>query len=196
MTGVTAPSPHEAPRRSLSFKASRVRWPEWVVAISALVLLVSFLGMTWFTFLIPSGGAGAKDFVSASDNGWRGLSHAHWLLLITILAAFALFLCQAMRRSPAWAVTLGVVVVVLGALTTIWLIVRVPVDPPGGRNAGGWVALVSAAVLTWAAYRSMGKEGIDPEDGPGEIPVVSAAEMANGQGSARTQRDSAPDEHS
>jgi hypothetical protein len=152
-----------------------------VVAISAVVLLVTLFALDWF-----SAGSGAAQ---VSANGWTSLTGARWLLLITIVAALGLFFCQATRRSPAWPVTLSVLVAILGGLSTIWLLIRVPIDPPAGRDFGGWLALVSAAVLTWGAYRSMGLEGIAPEDGPGEIRVLSADELEGGQ-------DPALDEHS
>jgi hypothetical protein len=154
-----------------------------VVLVSAVVLLVSLFAVDWYS--VPAAGAGSN----VTEDGWTGLSHAHWLLLITILGGFVLFVAQATRRSPAWPVTLSVTLVILGGLSTIWLLVRVLVDPPGGREFGGWLALISTAVLTWAAYESMRMEGIAPEDGPGEIRVVSPEEMA-------AERDPALGEHS
>jgi hypothetical protein len=181
MSGVTVPSAHEARRRWPKFQASRLRWPEWVVALSALVLLFSLVGLSWFTLHPVSGGLGPKDLATTSEDGWHGLAHAHWVLLLTILVAFALFFFQAMRRAPAVPVTLSLAVMFLGGLSTLWLIVRVPIDPPGGRDFGGWLGLISAAVLTWAAYKSVRLEGIAAEDGPGEIETVTAGEIGSEQ---------------
>jgi hypothetical protein len=177
MPGVPLPSLPSASARSINFKASRVRWPEWVVAVSALALLLIMLALSWFTFERASGGPGRKYYTRYSENGWDGLPNAHWLLLLTIVVAFALFAVQAGRRSPAVPVTLSFLVAVLAAASTIWLIVRVAIDPPGGREVGGWLALICAAVLTWSGYKSLRMEGVAPEDEPSEIPTIRVSDL-------------------
>lgn len=163
-----------------ALRAYRVRWPEWVAGLSAVVLLVAMLLFTWFSFPPrASGGPGPKYYVVGnSEDGWHGLSHAHWLLLVTIVAAFGLVLFQAARPAPPIPVTFSLLVMVLGGLSTVWLLVRVVFDPPAGRNFGGWLALVSAAVLTWAGYQSVRMEGIAPQDTPQDIPTVTLDELA------------------
>lgn len=148
--------------------------------MSAAVLLAAMLLFSWFSFPPrASGGAGPKYYVvGSSENGWHGLSHGHWLLLITILAALGLVLFQAARPAPPIPVTFSLLVMVLGGLSTLWLIVRVILDPPAGRNFGGWLGLISAAVLTWAGYESVRMEGIAPEDTPRDIPTVSLDELS------------------
>lgn len=150
------------------------------MGVSAAVLLAAMLLVSWFTFPPrASGGLGPKYFVPGnSEDGWHGLAHAHWLLLVTILAAVGLVLFQAARPAPPIPVTFSLLVMVLGALSTVWLFVRVVVDPPAGRNFGGWLALVSAAVLTWAGYESVRTEGIAPQDTPRDIPTISLDEFA------------------
>jgi hypothetical protein len=185
VSGITIPSPHEARRRWPAFRASRVRWPEWTAGLSALVLLVALLGLRWFSFRRASGGIGyPKDYIITSEDGWHGLAHAHWLILVTVLVAFGLLILQATRPAPAIPVTLSLFVMFLAGLSTIWLVIRVPLDPPGGRDFGGWLGVVSAAWLTWAAYRSLRMEGIAPEDAPRDIPTLGAQEMASEADSA------------
>jgi hypothetical protein len=189
MSGITMPSAREARRRWPAFRSYRVRWPEWVAALSALALLIALLGFSWFTFLRASGGRGPKYYVSYSEDGWNGLAHAHWLILVTILLALALLAFQATRPAPAVPVTLSLFLMFVAGLSALWLVVRVPFDPPGGRDLGGWLALVSAAVLTWAAYRSVRMEGIAPEDAPREIPTVEAPAIAAGAENSEGERD-------
>ncbi len=192
MPGVPLPSLLSAPARWVDFKAARIRWPEWLVAISALVLLLIMLGMSWFTISQASGGtrsatpasaAGGQPlhpqvvFTQYSINGWRGLAHAHWLLVVTILMAFGLLLLQLTRRSPAVPVTVSLFVMFLAGLSAVWLIVRVGIDPPGGRDAGGWVALICTLLLTFSAFKSLQLEGIASEDEPEEIPTVPLADL-------------------
>jgi hypothetical protein len=169
-------------------RAYRIRWPERVVGLSAAVLLAAMVLFTWFSFPPrPSGGLGPKYYVIGnSEDGWNGLSHAHWLLLATVLAAFALVLIQAARPAPPIPVTFSLLVMVLGSLSTLWLVIRVVVDPPAGRSFGGWLALISAAALTWAGYESVRIEGIAPQDTPQEIPTISLDEL-RAQNSERTE---------
>ncbi len=156
----------------MQFDRTRLRWPEWVVAAGALVLLLALFVMNWYTITLVSGGRGPKFLVGQSINGWDAVSHLRWLILVTIVAAFALFLLQAMRRPPALPVTFSLGVAVLGGVTAVWLLVRVAIDPPGGRGLGGWVALVADAVLTWGAFRSLRMEGILATDAPAHIPTI------------------------
>jgi hypothetical protein len=181
-------SPEQATKRRFALRAYRLRWPEWVVGVSAAVLLAAMLLFTWFTFPIrPSGGLGPKYYVVGhSEDGWHGLAHAHWLLAVTILAALGLVLFQAARPAPPVPVTFSLLVMLLGGLSTVWLVVGVLLDPPAGRNFGGWLGLVSAAVLTWAGYESVRIEGIAPQDIPHNIPTVGLAELM-GQNSERAQ---------
>ena len=184
-----APAP-ETRQSRFSVRPSRLRWPEWVVGISAVVMLVALFGMNWFTV-----GSGGLPQTSYSLNGWHGLSHGRWLLLITILAGLALFVLQATRPTPTLPSTMSVVVLILGLLATIWLVVRVIIDPPAGRDAGGWVALASAIALTLGGWRSLATEGIAPEDAPADIPLVTSAELAAGRSGAIAER-SAPADRS
>jgi hypothetical protein len=165
----------------LNFDRNRVRWPEWVVAGSALVLLIAMFALKWYTTALSPGvgqsvlgGVSHLDrALSRSVTGWSGLNHLRWLVLLTIVVGFALIVLQATRPSPALPVTLSLLVMFLGGLTVIWLFIRVVVDPPGGRAVGGWVGLAAAATLTWGAFRSLSMEGISPKDAPADIPTVT-----------------------
>src|SRR5947209_13556312 len=128
MPGITVASLPRAVASGVRSARSRLRWPERVVAISALLLLVFMFGVSWYTFTaLPGGtrattpppaggGVAAHPFlvrVPISKNGWNGANHLHWLLLVTIIAALALFVTQAARRSPAIPVTLSLFVLLL-----------------------------------------------------------------------------------
>jgi hypothetical protein len=172
MPGVPLTSVLRGLRRAVQFDRRRLRWPEWVAAVSAVVLLIVLFVMNWFTLRLVSGGPGTKYIVPNTVNGWDSVSHLRWLLLITAIAALVLFVLQAVRRSPALPVTLSLVLPLLGGVSVLWLFVRVVISPPGGRCPGGWVGLVAAAVLTWGAFRSLKMEGIAPTDAPAHIPTV------------------------
>jgi hypothetical protein len=98
-------------------------------------------------------------------------------MLVTIVVAFALLLSQAACRAPAIPVTLSVFAALLGGLTTLWLFVRVVIDPPGGREFGGWLGLIAAAAITYGGYASARLEGTLPEDTQSEVPTVTLSEL-------------------
>src|ERR1700732_5314841 len=101
--------------------------------------------LPWYSVTSVSGPSGARYFVKRSVDGWNGLSHARWLLLLTIVVAFALVVFQATRRAPAVPVSFSLLAAALGGLTTLWLIYRVLISPPGGsRDVGGIIGLLSS----------------------------------------------------
>lgn len=146
----------------------RLRRSEWIVGAGSVVLLASTLLLPWYGARSVAGPAGARTI-----DGWHADTHLRWLILVTVVAGFALVLAQATRRAPAVPVTLSLPVMVLGALSALWLIYRVPIDPGGGRKLGGWIALLSACAITYGGYRSLRTEGIAARDGPATIPTVS-----------------------
>jgi hypothetical protein len=159
----------------MRLRARRLRWPEWLTGAGGLALLAVMLLVPWYQLTLASAPPGPTFFVAEKVDGWNGLSHARWLLLLTILLALGAAFFQAQRRAPALPVTLSLIASVIGAFTTLWLIVRVVVSPAGGREIGGWLGLLAVAVITYGGFASVRLEGIDPADGPGEIPTVGLA---------------------
>jgi hypothetical protein len=157
----------------MHLRFSRLRWPEWLIGVAGLLLLISMLLLPWFQLTSVTPGPPPRYFVTTSVDGWHGLTHARWLILLTILAAFAVVFFQARERSPALPVTFTQITSVLALLAVAWLIYRVLIEPPGGREIGGWVALLSAAAMVVGCYRSFRLEGIAEADGPGEIPTIT-----------------------
>ena len=148
------------------FDLRRLRVGEIVAGVSAVLLLVFMFALSWYAVngaLSETPGKGLGQ--PTSYNGWNGLSHVHWLLLVTIVAALALAYFQAASRGPAVPVTLSVIVTVLGGLSTVALIIRVLIDTPSNldQRAGGYLGLVAAIGIVYGGYKSMRQEaGTDP----------------------------------
>ena len=139
-------------------RLDRVRWPEWLIGAGGVVLLVAALALPWYAH---------------STNGWHGLRHAHWLIVVCVALAFAVLVVQASRSSPAIPVTLTLFAGLVGGLTAVWLIYRVLISPPGGdRMVGGFVALLGACAIAYGGWRSLRFDGIAEGDAPREIPTV------------------------
>ena len=158
----------------MSLDASRLRRPEWIVAASAVLLLVFMFALNWYAPNDVLARAAATLGFNASVNGWHGLAQLRWLVLLTILLALALVYFQATRRAPAIPVSLSMIVTVLALLNLLGLLYRVVISVPGTdvRKAGAWLGLASAAALLYGAFESMRTEGIAERDGPGEIETV------------------------
>jgi hypothetical protein len=157
----------------MRFVISRLRWPEWVIGAGALLLLAAMLLLPWYELTQASGGAGPKYYITVSVDGWNGLHNARWLLLVTSLLGLAAFVTQATRRAPAVPVTLCLFASLLGGLSGLWLIYRVLINPPGGREIGGWIGLIAACAIAYGGFESLRMEGIAPSDAPAEIPTIA-----------------------
>jgi hypothetical protein len=159
---------------------SRLRWPEWLIGAAGVLMLISMLLLPWFQVMSVTPGPPPRHAVATSVDGWHGLTHARWLILLTIVTAFAVVFFQARERAPALPVTFTQITSVLALLTVAWLIYRVLIEPPGGRQIGGWVALLSAAAMLVGCYWSFRLEGIAEADGPHEIPTIRLSGEAPG----------------
>jgi len=144
----------------MSFDLTRLHRAEWIVGVGGALLLVSMLALPWFTES------------HKTVDGWTGARHLRWLAVVTLVLAAALLFFQATRRAPAVPVTIAVFVTIFGALTSAWLIYRVGINPPGGRQAGGWIGLAGALAITYGGGSSMRRQGISSKDAPAVIPTV------------------------
>jgi hypothetical protein len=161
---------------------SRLRRGEWIAGGGAVVLAAAMFLTPWYGVKSPLGPTAASLGQSTSWDGWHGLTNLRWLVLITILLALALVWLQATRRAPALPVTFGVIVMVIGVITTLALIYRVLIDVPGGtaiveRKAGGFVGLVASIAIFCGAYLSVREEGLAPRDENTEVELVSLPGM-------------------
>jgi hypothetical protein len=129
---------------------------------SGALLLIFMFSVPWYA---ASSATAANEGVTSTYNGWNGLSHLHWLLLVTIVPALALTYFQATSRAPAIPITLSVIVTVLGGLSTVALIVRALISTPSDldQRAGAYLGLVAAIGIAYGGYKSMRQEsGTDP----------------------------------
>lgn len=155
---------------------------------SAIVLLASMFGLDWYGLTGALAPTAARLGLATTVTGWDGLAHLRWLILLTGVTGLALVYFQATRRAPAVPASLSVIVTVLSVLTSITLLYRVLINPPGANNLvsqkpGAFVGLVSAIALAYGGYRSMRQEGLAARDAPAEIETVRL--RGDGRASAR-----------
>lgn len=149
-------------------RADRLRRGELIVGASASALLLLLFVPEWYALKSTFAPTASVLGAGTSWNGWWGLAGARYLVLVTIVAAFALVYFQATRRAPAIPVTLSVIVTVLGISTLVVVFYRVLAGPPAGdalldQQPGSWLALLAAIGLAYGGFRSLREEsGPDP----------------------------------
>ncbi len=156
---------------------SRLRRGEWLVGVSAVLLLALLFALPWYEIHSPIGSTGSALGLTTSFNGWDELTRLRWLFVLTIASAFLLVYFQATRRAPALPAAFSVIVTVLGAVTALALIYRVLINVPGSDSVvqaqpGAYLGLASACLLVCGAYLSMRKEGIAAGDEPADIETI------------------------
>jgi hypothetical protein len=138
------------------------------VAASGLLLLVLMFVLKWYgPRAIVKG-----HFATGSVNGWHGLPHLRWLMLVTIAAALFLLLVQATRPAPAVPLTMSVIVTLLGVAAFVWLGYRVLISVPPHQKVAPYLGLVCVLGIVFGGYLSMRDEGIGARDEPADIPTV------------------------
>jgi carbon starvation protein CstA len=122
----------------------RLRLQEYLAGAFGIVLLVS-------TFLDWYGGDGGKA------SAWEKFGALDVMLAVVGLMAIGLTVAAAMPRGQAVSVAIGALLVLIGLVTSVWLIFRVvktPGDMPD-REVGLWLGLVSCVGVTVAGLWSI-----------------------------------------
>lgn len=129
---------------------SRLRRGEIIAGVGAVVLAAVMFLIGWFRF----GAAGGRR---TDLDGWNSLPTLRWLLVITAAVALLLAWEQAARLAPALPVSLSVIVTVLGALSTVALLIRLPTGD-GSPTAGAFLGLAAAAAVSCGGFLSLRQE--------------------------------------
>lgn len=122
----------------------RLRLQEYLAGAFGAVLLVS-------TFLDWFGGDDGKA------SAWEKFGALDVMLAVVALMAIALAALTAAQRAQAVPIAVGSLLVLVGLVTSVWLVFRV-VRTPGGmpdRELGLWLGLVSCLGATGAALWSI-----------------------------------------
>jgi hypothetical protein len=168
-----------AGRSSNGFELSRLRAGEVIAGIGGVLVIVFMFALKWYGLSAPvaEGHVGLPG--ATSWTGWQELVVVRWLLLLTAGSAVLLAYFQATRRAPALPAALSVIVTVLGALSTLALVVRVLIAPPAlaavgslERSTGAYLGLIAALATAFGGFASMRQEGgTDPAE-LGELETI------------------------
>ena len=129
------------------FDLRRLRHGEVLAALAGAAVIVLMFATAWF---------GAAHG-SAAD-GWRAMPVARWLVLPAGIGGLTLAVAQAAFRAPAVPVTASLIVTVLGAVTTVVLLIRL-LTSVGTLKPGAPAGLLAVALMTAGAFMSMRQEG-------------------------------------
>ncbi len=130
---------------------SRLHPGEIVALAGALVLLVLLFAAKWY----GPGDLAAGHVLTGTVNGWNGLLHLRWLIVVTICATGALGVLALVRRGGALRLALRVIVALLGLGTVLWLGYRVLISIPPGQTAAAYFGLASAVAIFLGACFSL-----------------------------------------
>jgi len=132
-----------------------------IAAACGLALLVLMTLFSWFdTSSIGGGDFSATAYAAGLDttlNAWQAFGFIDLILLLTALAAAGVAVLGAVERGARAPVAPELVVLALGALSTLLLLYRI-LDPVlgAGRKAGlflGFLAAAGVAVGGWIALQ-------------------------------------------
>jgi hypothetical protein len=148
---------------------SKVRGGELIAAIGGIVLLFTLLFLDWYSvqgsFDIGFGNFDIKD--SAGFNAWDGQGFlgtlANLVILAAGIAAVGLAVLTATSRTVALPVAASALTAGLGFGAVVMVLGRMLFQPGQGEfvdlEFGIYLALISAAVVTYGGWRSMEEEG-------------------------------------
>jgi hypothetical protein len=169
---------------------SRLRRGEIVAAVGAIVLLVAmFTGWYGLTLTLPV--IGTADLHAPATDAWDAFTVVDLILALAAATALSLALAQAAFHAPAVPVALSVVGTVLGGISIVAILFRIA-DPPGiglpanlprsalavtvhlhrSVEAGAWVGLAGAVMMTVGCWRSVRTEGVLAADEHAEVETI------------------------
>jgi hypothetical protein len=121
----------------------RLRFADWIAAVSGAVLFVS-LFLPWY----------------GDASGWEALAVIDLLLALVAAAALVLLLVTATQPVPAVPIALSALVMLAAVVGVLLVLLRVASPPDGadGRDWGLWLALAAALGLAASVWVTMSDE--------------------------------------
>jgi len=159
---------------------------EQIAGIAAVLLLIDMF-LNWYSANLSGAlSAAAEKFgVDTSVNAWQSFSTTDLLIFLTVVAALVMVGMRVMARSASLPVSLPLVVVALGALTTLIVLWRI-INQPGPNDFinveyGAYIGLLLLIGLTYGAIQAGG--GVDTMRTEAESVADRASSSVGGGGS-------------
>jgi hypothetical protein len=140
--------------------AHRLNRGEVVSALFALLLLIAMFALAWYGVDLLPGRPGSPTSAVVSENAWNGLAGVRWLMLITILVAFACVGIHAAGPPRQSVAALRLALLALSTVTAALVIVRVLIDLPSSdrvvdQKLGAIVGLLAALGMVYGAFQAV-----------------------------------------
>ena len=138
----------------MPFDPSHLRRDQLLAAGSALVLLVLLFASKWY----GPGAITASDHTTSTVDGWHGLIHLRWLILVTIASAVALAALGSMTPQSRLQLPFSVFHILLALATLLWLCYRVLISIPPGEQPAAYAGLACALAIFLGGCISLFRE--------------------------------------
>jgi hypothetical protein len=164
--------------------ARSLTWGELISAACALALLVLMLAVPWYGVDGIPGRPGTG--MAGTQTGWEGLTDVRWLVLLTVLVAFATLAAHAAGPPRQTVAALRLALLALTWLNAVVLIVRVLVDLPSSdrvvdQKLGAVLALVAALGLVFGAAEAVREQRLRLATAAGTTGEPAAAAGTSGE---------------
>jgi hypothetical protein len=132
---------------------------ELIAAASALLLLILMSATEWYSVAgIP--GTSAHAQAVTTQNAWTALTVVRWLMLLTIISAFASVAVHMIRASASAVALARLAVTALGSLTALLVTYRVLIDLPSpsdviDQKLGAVLGVVCAYGIAVGGFESI-----------------------------------------
>ena len=132
---------------------------ELIAAASALLLLILMSATEWYSVAgIP--GTSAHAQAVTTQNAWTALTVVRWLMLLTIVSAFAAVAVHVVRASATAVALARLAVTALGSLTALLVTYRVLIDLPSpadvvDQKLGAVLGVVCAYGIAVGGFESI-----------------------------------------
>jgi hypothetical protein len=132
---------------------------ELIAAASALLLLILMSATEWYSVAgIP--GTSAHAQAVTTENAWTALTVVRWLMLLTIISAFASVAVHVVRASASAVALARLAVTALGSLTALLVTYRVLIDLPSpsdviDQKLGAVLGVVCAYGIAVGGFESI-----------------------------------------
>ena len=168
----------------MTVRWTRLSLAEWLLGVSALVLLIDLFAVTWFAYPPQFHATMAMLGQRGSANGWQSFEAIGPLTVVVCVSAVAIWMATAMRHSPAVPVVIATLLLPVSFVQAVLVAIRVLLSPPsvhlataGGANvietrAGAYIGLAASVALFVGVYRSLRRDAVAAEDSPAQIETV------------------------
>lgn len=140
--------------------AGRLTRGELISGASALALVVLLFAFAWYGVDGVPGRGGSRTGVAATETGWEGLSVVRWLVVLTVLVAFAAVAVHADHPARHTVAGLRLALLGLGCATAVTLVIRVLIDLPSpdrvvDQKVGALLGMIAALGVAFGASEAV-----------------------------------------